>query len=92
MKSASEMSKNEVIDFLVKCGIWVKGGKIAKADLDRAKVALENMKDEATNLEHGQNPEDAEKFEKPQDAAASSVVMTKDTPSEEGPVKKALGY
>jgi len=72
MKSASEMSKKEVIDFLVKCGIWVKDSKIAKADLQRAKVALENMKDDTANIEHGQNPENVEKFDKPQDAVAST--------------------
>jgi hypothetical protein len=80
MKPASKLSKKEVIDYLVKCGIWVKDSKIARADLDRAKVALENMKEDMANIEHGQNPENVEEFAKPQDAVASSVILTKQTP------------
>lgn len=65
------MNKQQVIDFLVKCGIWVKDGQIAKADVQRAKVALENMKKEAANVNHGQ----------PVEATAVQEVAEKDTPS-----------
>ena len=38
------MDKQQVIEFLEKAGIWVKDGKIAKADIAKAKIVLESMK------------------------------------------------
>lgn len=38
---AKDMSEQEVIDFLVKCGMWVEDGKIAKSDVDKAVSLLQ---------------------------------------------------
>ncbi len=35
------MNKQQVIDFLIKAGIWVKDGKIAKADVEKVKGLVE---------------------------------------------------
>jgi hypothetical protein len=38
------MNKKQVIDFLEKAGIWVKDGKIAKADIQKVKEAMAGHK------------------------------------------------
>ena len=44
---AKDMSEQEVIDFLVKCGMWVEDGKIAKSDVDKAVSLLQRTESSA---------------------------------------------
>lgn len=54
------MNKQQVIDFLIKAGIWVKDGKIAKADFDRAKklVGAKFKEQIPGGLSSGKNPKE----------------------------------
>lgn len=41
------MNKEEVIDFLVKCGMWVKDGAIKKSDLPKVLALISEKKAKA---------------------------------------------
>lgn len=43
------MNRQQVINLLTECGIWVKNGKIAKADLNKAVAAVASLKTEAAS-------------------------------------------
>lgn len=47
---AKDMSEQEVIDFLVKCGMWVENGKIAKSDVNKAVSLLQNRATAANKI------------------------------------------
>ncbi len=52
------MNKQQVIDFLEKAGIWVKDGKVAKADVEKVKNLLsESFKEQIPGgLSSGKDP------------------------------------